>query len=71
MAADDTTEALKAKQRALNLLERGEITKAEAMRLAGTKQRSNIEYWCKVAGIDAAAAREARLAQLWKTTKPR
>jgi hypothetical protein len=70
MAADDTTQALKLKQRALVLLERGEITGAEAARLAGAKHRSNVQSWCDRAGIDPLAARKAYLARLWKTTKP-
>jgi predicted HTH domain antitoxin len=60
-----------ARRAAIALLAAGEITAAEASRLAGVS-RQLMAHWIKRAGIDWRRIRAARLAKEWrKATKQR
>jgi hypothetical protein len=57
MTTDDTT-----KQAVLKLLRRGQVTQAEAARLAG-RSRQIVRHWAKDLPADA---REQHLTKLWQ-----
>ena len=54
----------------LDVVRDGELTMGEAARLAGVA-RVTVLYWCRVAGIDAVAARNARVRKRWEAAKGR
>lgn len=49
----------------INVVRDGELTMGEAARLAGVA-RVTVLYWCRAAGIDAAAVRAPRVRTRWE-----